>query len=369
VNLGILIGRFPPGVYGGAEIQAEQWARRLADRHHVTVVTRRENASDPPRTTRDGFAIVRLPRSEVPLVRTWLDLGRIEEAVVALPARPNLLLAFQTFISGYAAVRIQRRHGIPAVVWVRGEDEYRLTSPRTSRISLPVWDAAAGVLVQSEANREHVLEAVRRFRPAAAERIAAKMEVVPNGIELPPSGSGPTGASSGRILSVGRLIRDKGMDVVIDAVAGMQGLLTIAGDGPERAQLEARARHHQLDVRFEGAVPRERLAQLYEEAQCVVLASRRGEGLPNVLLEAFAHGRAVVATPVNGVRDLVRDRVNGLLVPAGDPVALRDALARLAHERGLAGRLGAAGRVAVEPYTWDHVRERLEACLTRWASA
>jgi glycosyltransferase involved in cell wall biosynthesis len=195
--------------------------------------------------------------------------------------------------------------------------------------------------------------------------VAARIEVVPNGIELPDLAAGPT-ASGGRFLSVGRLIHDKGMDIVIDGVAGMQGLLTLAGDGPERASLVLRADRHGLDVRFEGAVPRDRLDRLYREAAAVVLASRRGEGLPNVLLEAFAYGLAVVATPVNGVVDLVRDGENALLVPVDDPLALRDALARLVHERGLAARLGAAARRTAEGFTWDRVRPKLEACLERW---
>jgi len=363
MNLGFLIGRFPPGVYGGAEIQAEQWARRLSDRHRIRVITRKNSASDSDRETRDGFVVIRHGVSGIPLLRTALDLRAIERSAAEEP-RPDLLLCFQTFISGYAGVRVQKKQGIPAVVWVRGEDEYRLSRPRTRSISLPVWTAATGVLVQSEANRELLLEAVRRIRPAAEAQVAAKLAVVPNGIDLP-AASAPE--SRGRILAVGRLIHDKGMDVVIDAVAGMQGLLTIAGDGPERASLEARARHHQLDVRFEGTVDRSRLERLYREASSVVLASRRGEGLPNVLLEAFAHSRAVVATPVDGVRDLVRDGVSGLLVPPGDPLALRDALARLAHERGLAERLGAEGRRTVEAYSWDRVRPQLEAALERWA--
>jgi glycosyltransferase involved in cell wall biosynthesis len=259
-------------------------------------------------------------------------------------------------------VRLQGRPGIPAVVWVRGEDEYRLARGRTRHLSVRVWDAAAGVLVQSAANREQVLQAVRRFRPRSEARIAAKLEVVPNGIELPALSA----THRGRFLAVGRLIPDKGMDVVIDAVAGAQGLLTVAGEGPERSGLEARARRHGLDVRFEGAVERARLDTLYRECHAVVLASRRGEGLPNVLLEAFAHGKPVVATPVTGVRDLVRDGVNGLLVPPGDPLALRDALARLLHERGLAERLGQAGRATVEEFAWEKVEPLLERCLERW---
>jgi len=366
VNLAILIGRFPPGVFGGAEFQAEQWAKRLGLRHHVTVITRQNAPADPEHETRDGFHVVRLPVARVPLLRTALDLARIERAVRALAPRPDRLLCFQTFLSGYAGVRIGRRLGVPAIVWVRGEDEYRLT-PRTARLSVPTWRDAAAVLVQSESNRERVLAAVRRFRAAAEPRISAKLGVVPNGIALPGT-AGPS-AGAGRVLAVGRLIPDKGMDVVIDAVAGMQGLLTIAGAGPEREALETRARRHGLDVRFEGAVDRARLDALYRESKVVVLGSRRGEGLPNVLLEAFAHGLPVVATTVTGVTDLVRSGENGLLVPPGDPLALRDALARLFHERGLAERLGAAARATAEGYAWERVLPRLEAVLERNAAA
>ena len=74
-----------------------------------------------------------------------------------------------------------------------------------------------------------------RGRSRLAAALEPKLFVVPNGIELPP----PAPRRGGRVLAVGRLIRDKGMDVVVDAVAGMQGLLTIVGDGPERARLEA----------------------------------------------------------------------------------------------------------------------------------
>jgi glycosyltransferase involved in cell wall biosynthesis len=254
----------------------------------------------------------------------------------------------------------------------------------TARLSVPVWDSATGVLVQSPAIRARVLEAVRAFRPAAEARVAAKIEVVPNGIALPdpvPALPAPAidragdreavpgGRAAGRIhvLSVGRLIFDKGMDVVIEAVAAARGHLTIAGDGPERERLAARAQAGAADVCFEGAVPRERLDRLYREADVVVLASRRGEGMPNVLLEAFAYGRPVVATPVGGVTDLVVDGANGLVVPAGDARALAEALRRLRVEAGLAERLRSGARRTAEGYAWECVLPRLEDDLARWA--
>lgn len=366
MNLAFLIGHFPPGPFGGAELQAEAWALRLADRHRVTVITRHDPPTQPAREERDGFHVTRLKVSPVPVLRTAFDLYAIELAIGTLSPRPDLLLCFQTFISGWAGVRAQRHLGIPAVVWVRGEAEYRLRASRAMRVIAPwVWAHARGVLVQSESNRVELLGELERSAPGAHAAVAGKLEVVPNGLDLPED----VAPSGGRVLSVGRLIPDKGMDVVIDAVAGIQGLLTLAGEGPERERLEARSRHHGLDVRFEGFVTRARLDDLYRESWVVVLAARRGEGLPNAVLEAFAHGRPVVTTPVAGVRDLVVDGVNGLLVPPDDAAALRAALARLSHQRGLAERLGRAGRETAAGFAWARVRPRLERLLERWSAA
>jgi glycosyltransferase involved in cell wall biosynthesis len=362
MNLALLIARFPPGVFGGAEIQAEGWARRLADRHAVTVLTRRVDPGLPLEEARDGFTVRRIPIARLPLVRAALDVARIGQAIASLAPRPDLLLCFQTFVSGLAGVRAQQRTGIPAAVWVRGEDEYRAASPTTRLISVRVWDRARGVLVQSEANRDRVIEALERVAPARAAGVAEKIAVVPNGLDLP----APPFAPGGRVLIVGRLIRDKGVDVALDALAGLRALVPVAGDGPERARLEAQAAHHGLDVRFEGNVGRPRLDTLYREAACVVLASRRGEGLPNVLLEALAYARPVVATPVSGAADVVSDGVNGLLVPPGDVGALRAALARLFQERGLAERLGQGARATAERFAWERVRPALEEVLERW---
>jgi glycosyltransferase involved in cell wall biosynthesis len=98
----------------------------------------------------------------------------------------------------------------------------------------------------------------------------------------------------------------------------------------------------------------------------VVLASSGGEGLPNALLEAMAHARPVIATPIAGVRDLVRGGENGLLIPPGDVPALGNAIRRLDADRALAARLGAAARATAEGFGWDAARGRLEPLLERW---
>lgn len=361
MHIAILIGHFPPGSFGGAELQAEGWAKRLCDKHRVTVITRH----DPPTTaraeTRDGFSIMRLPVSRVPLWRTFADLFAVEQAVAALQPRPDVLLCFQTFISGLAGVRAAKRLGIPALVWIRGEGEYRLRDSRVHGLVSPgVWRDAKAVLVQSEQNRVELLQELERSAPAMVQEVRAKLQVVTNGLELP---AAPFEPGSG-VLSVGRLIPEKGMDVVIEAAAAAGMSLTIAGEGPQQGALEAQAKRMGSAVRFTGFVGRAELGALNRECSVAVLAARAGEGLPNVLLEAMAYARPVIATPCAGTRDLLVDGANGLIVPPGDAAALTAALRRVQSEPGLAARLGAAARATAEKFRWETVRPKLEDVLT-----
>jgi glycosyltransferase involved in cell wall biosynthesis len=99
-------------------------------------------------------------------------------------------------------------------------------------------------------------------------------------------------------------------------------------------------------------LPSNGVAERMDAATCLVLPSR-SEGLGRVILEAFARGRAVVATRVGGIPDLVEDDVNGLLVDNGDVDALVEALARILTEDGLAARLGAAASEASQSFEWS----------------
>jgi len=157
--------------------------------------------------------------------------------------------------------------------------------------------------------------------------------------------------------------------VAIAACARAGVPLVIAGEGPERGALEALTARLGAGVSFVGHLDAAALARAYSAARVVVLAARRGEGLPNVLLEALAHGRPVVATPCAGTRDLIADGVNGLLVPPGDAEALAGALARLTSDAATAQRLASAGRASVERFAWERIEPRLEAALERWSRA
>jgi glycogen(starch) synthase len=166
---------------------------------------------------------------------------------------------------------------------------------------------------------------------------------IPNGVAIPPEIGAE--ADPPEVLFVGRLSPEKGIGELVEATQGLN--LVVAGDGP--------LRHLVPDAL--GFVPPAEAQRLLSRAAVVVLPSHR-EGLPMVLLEAMAHGRAVVATPVGGIPSLVEDGVTGLLVPTGDARLLREAITRLLGNPALRRKLGRAARAKVQEVAgWDRVTD------------
>jgi glycosyltransferase involved in cell wall biosynthesis len=154
------------------------------------------------------------------------------------------------------------------------------------------------------------------------------------------------------IGAVGRLSEEKGFDLLIQAVAelhrqGTNVTLAIVGDGDQRDTLERLIEQYQLTQHAQLLGFRDDTKALYEAFDIFALSSHR-EGLPNVVLEAMAMETPVVATAVNGVPKLVTHEHDGLLVPAADPGALRQALERLVVDPNLRAQLALSGRRTIE---------------------
>jgi colanic acid/amylovoran biosynthesis glycosyltransferase len=184
----------------------------------------------------------------------------------------------------------------------------------------------------------------------------SKLELVRCGIDLGSFAPAPRdrGAGSFEVLCVGRLVADKGQRVLIDAIdrlrrEGVDVRVTLAGDGPDRAELEERARALGVGDRiaFAGAVDPARARELYASADAFCLPSF-AEGLPVVLMEAMAAGLPVVTTRIMGIPELVEHGVTGELVPPGRVDALADALSGLVDDPVRRRRYGVAGRAKVE---------------------
>ncbi|MBI3446527.1 MAG: glycosyltransferase [Magnetospirillum sp.] len=158
------------------------------------------------------------------------------------------------------------------------------------------------------------------------------------------------------IVAMGRLHPNKAFDVLLRAVEQVHDCyLWIAGEGPQRAELEALAAHLAVKPRVRFLGWRDDVAALYEAGDIFVCPSRH-EPLGNVVIEAWAAGRPVIAAASQGPKQLIRDGIDGLLVPVEDDKALAGALRRLIADPAGAGSLAAAGRRAYEAsFTEDAV--------------
>ena len=175
------------------------------------------------------------------------------------------------------------------------------------------------------------------------------------------------------VLCVGRLVPDKGQSILLAALADLRArgvaiTATFAGDGPERAALEAQAERLGLDgaVEFAGAVGQDRVHELYAAADVFCLPSF-AEGVPVVLMEAMATGLPVVTTRIMGIPELVEHDVAGLLVPPGRADALAAALDALAADPQRRAAMGRAGRAkVVAEYDIEQSVAALHAQLERF---
>ena len=188
----------------------------------------------------------------------------------------------------------------------------------------------------------------------AAERV----HYLPN--FAPDLASGVSAPGERRVLALGRLHRNKGFDVLIRAMASVpEAVLTIAGDGPERAALEGLARDEGVAARVEFAGWRQDTGALLAGCDVLVCSSRH-EPLGNVVIEAFSAGRPVVAAAVAGPVELIESGRSGVLVPAEDAGRLAEAIRMVLDDAGLAAGLAAAGRA-------EWTRQFAEApVLARW---
>jgi glycosyltransferase involved in cell wall biosynthesis len=174
------------------------------------------------------------------------------------------------------------------------------------------------------------------------------------------------------VAAVGRLVECKGLEYLIEAAARVPGIrVVIVGDGELRADLERSARILDAPVTFAGALPHDQVADVLAAADAaavpfVVDRSGRVDGFGMTVLEALASARPLIATTVGAVPELMRDGVNGLLVPEKDVAALATALERLRDDPLERQRLGEEGRrTALESHTWDDVGRALEKLYER----
>jgi glycosyltransferase involved in cell wall biosynthesis/GT2 family glycosyltransferase len=276
----------------------------------------------------------------------WRALGE-EWDVLDLHEEPFALATAEVLL-----LRALRGRRMPYLVYSAQNLDKRLPPP-FRWLQRRVLDGASAVSVCSTAAGEIVR---RRGFPG-------RPDVVPLGVR-PASTAPREPAARGRTIGyAGRLADHKGVDVLLEAVAGLPHTeLVVAGAGPAEPGLRDRASRSDLAgrVEFLGAVQDEALAAFYEGLDVLAVPSRTTAGwveqFGRVAVEAMAHGVPVVASDSGALPDVVGGA--GLLVAPDDAIALRDALARMLDDAALRARAREVGLRIAADCRWDVVADR-----------
>ena len=328
--------------FSGGEVQVFLLIEGLARRGHDNLLLCPPGSGAAAQAAERGIATCTVP------MRGDLDVTAVWRLAQALRAAAVDLVHLHTGRAAWLGSLAARRAGVPALV-----------TRRMDRAIEPGWRTQ---LIYERLTRRAVA-----ISPAVADCLAAggvpraRIALIPSAVDparLRSLGDrGATRAALGAaaadvvFLTLSALVPRKGVDVLLEALAhlarqGVRPHAWVAGDGPQRAALEAQAAGLGLAgaVRFLGR--RADVGDLLAACDVFALPARR-EGLGVAALEAMAAGRPVVASAVGGLGEAVIDGRTGLLVAPGDAAALATALRRLVSEPALRAALGAAGPARV----------------------
>jgi glycogen(starch) synthase len=408
MRLLIATDAFPP-VCGGSGWSTYELARGMRARGHEVLIVRpvpgapeRETAS-----SYDNFRIVEFGSAApgVPYVRNYFKnerlYSRLENFLETLIRGEKIdVIHAQHVLTSVPSVAAAARASIPSVCTVRDywpvcywadlihtADEARLcpgcSAAMMTQCIRPhagaLWPLALPMIPYMRANLARkrtglaaadAIVAVSStiaadLKARAPELAATRMVVIPNPVNIADlrerAAASPAPLDSPYALYLGKLAPNKGTSHLVRVVeeAALDWPLLIAGDGPERAGIEAAGRRSSRDIRMLGWVDQRQTAALLKHASLLIFPSRGPESLSRVLIEASALGVPIAAMNTGGTPDVIIDEQTGLL--SVTPLELAQDVRRLRQDESLRARLGeAATRHAGQQFDAPAVVARVE---------
>lgn len=360
---------YPPIISGIGTVLYEIW-KRLPAGEHLILAPRMEGAQryDAARP------VIRYPAARNPLVRAVMLL--FYAASIARREKVGCIVCAVPVSLGSAGWLLEKLTGIPYAVFYYGGEKAKYRRSFLLRVIRRVLMRAQAVYVNSRFTAAEALSYgldparvrlitpgvdTQRFVPAAygAARVLPQLE------------------GKRVLLTVGRMVRRKGMDAVIRVLPEIlrefpDAVYAIVGSGPQENELKALAQQAGVvqQVIFAGNVPDAQLPSWYNSCDVFILLNRSTEGdetfegFGTVFIEAAACAKPAIGGITGGVRDAVVDGMTGILIDPENPLMVRSAVSRLLKDAGLRRALGENGRVrAVAEFGWESRAQALRESL------
>lgn len=361
---------FPP-VGGGAGYATANIAAGLVEQGiEAEVLTSRINGEEDGEKV-NGVPVHRVPSWRVDIHNCGLR-GAYTYVMTAALKRRQLLASqhfdlehyFFSMPTGLLTLMPDAGNAPPYIVSLRGSDvpgydPFNTKVERLHKVMKPVtrriWRRAKKVVALSDALATTAKETAPEL----------DIEVIPNGIDTeqfsPPERRHPR--SPVRLITVARLLERKGIQTILEACCQPTVLpveLQIVGTGPYETTLRRMVDFFGLSerVKFLGFIPNEELPNYYRRSDIFVLPSET-ESFGLVFAEAMSCGLPIAASNVGGIPETVRDGVDGLLCPPGDPWRLRENIVRLIESVDTRRKISISQRRRIlENYPWGHIAAR-----------
>ena len=362
MNIAIFASAFYPHV-GGVEELVRQLAHAYrAAGHTAIVVTNQWPPTLSAHEEYEGIPIYRLPMRlpegnwKQRIKYSLTQSGTVRQMLTILRHHAIDLLHVQCVsVNGYYALLAKQALSLPLVVTAQGERT--IDAGKIYERSWYINQVLRHLLTQAGAITACSRDTLADIETFYRQPFGSRGSVVYNGIRLEDFAAGvPYAHKRPYVLGIGRLVPQKGFDILIDAFAQSPPEthdLLLAGEGRERDALQAQIEKYNLQSRIflMGRADRPKAVAFFKGCDFFVLPSRQ-EPFGIVNLEAMAAGKAIIASRIGGVPEIVQDEENGLLVPAEDAAALAQALNRLASDPQMRQRLAQNGQSRIAKFTW-----------------
>jgi len=330
-------GSFWPSI-GGVEVLAAKLLPDLRDRGYEFITVAPKNGANwPDVADYKGIPVYRFPFHNNLTDRSIDNLVELRQKLAALKSAfaPDLIHINTVGVQNFFHLLTANAHRAPMLVTLHGKWPSQADVIVAKTLRAADWVAGCSAAI---------LEEGRKLAP----EITPRSSIVYNGVATPRVLPSRLSFDPPRLLCLGRLAPEKGIDLAL-AAFGMisqrypRARLVIAGDGPARSELEMQAadRHLSHAVEFVGWVAPDRVPDLINHSTIVLMPSRE-DSFPLVALEAGALARPIVATRVGGLPEIVQHQESGLLVDKEDSRGFAAAIAFLLENPETAVRMGQA---------------------------
>lgn len=334
---------------GGIEVLSVQFLRALQKRNYECFVVASHRGLDlPDETTLDGIPIRRFHFHKALADRDMKELAGIKQNLLELKKKlhPDLIHINSTQPSIFFHKITQAQYPVPTLFTVHSPPTYA-SGPNTllGRSLL----SAQWVTAVSQATLGQILQRIPEIKPRAS--------FIHNGLEMPAMDPTPLPFDKPKLLCYGRLVRDKGFDLALDAFSIIIkefpfSRLVIAGDGPAKFELKEQTANLGLteSVEFTGWVPPEKIPDLINSSTLVIIPSRWPEPFGLVAVESAQMARPVVAARVGGLPEIIIHEQTGLLFDKENRSSIAEQVRYLLLHPEFAVELGLSARKRAQKF-------------------